>query len=62
MLKTYQGLEEKCDEALKQIEKQKYEEALRQEGYQNILKYGVAFCRKECMVKVAQKDIGKGNE
>lgn len=23
---------------------------------------GVAFCRKECMVKVAQKDIGKGNE
>ena len=40
---TYQGLEEKCDEALRQIEEQKYEEALRQEGYQNIMKYGVAF-------------------
>ena len=49
--KTYQGLEEKCDEALRQIEEQKYEEALRQEGYQDILKYGVAFYRKECMVK-----------
>ena len=49
--KTYQGLEEKCDEALRQIEERKYEEALRQEGYQDILKYGVAFYRKECMVK-----------
>ena len=50
--KTYQDLEEKCDEALRQIEEQKYEETLRQEGYQDILKYGVAFYRKECMVKM----------
>ena len=49
--RTYQELESKCDEALKQIEDQKYEEALRQEGYSDILKYGVAFYRKECMVK-----------
>ena len=51
--KTYQGLKEKCDEALRQIEEKKYEEGLRQEGYQDIMKYGVAFYRKECMVKVA---------
>ena len=51
---TYQGLEEKCDEALRQIEEQKYEEALRQEGYQNIMKYGVVFYRKECMAKLGQ--------
>ena len=50
--KTYQGLEEKCDEALRQIEEQRYEEELRQEGYQNIMKYGVAFYRKECMAKL----------
>ena len=50
--KTYQGMEEKCDEALEQIEAQRYEEALRQEGYQNIIKYGVAFYRKEGMVKM----------
>ena len=49
--KTYQGLEAKCREALRQIEEQKYEQALRQEGYSQILKYGVAFYRKECMVK-----------
>ena len=51
MAKTYRELEKKCDEALEQIEKQKYDEELRQEGYQDILKYGVAFYRKECMVK-----------
>ena len=52
--KTYQGLEEKCGEALEQIEKQDYAAALRQEGYRDILKYGVAFYRKECMVKKAE--------
>ena len=51
--KTYQGLEEKCDEALRQIEEKKYEEGLWQEGYQDIMKYGVAFYRKECMVRIA---------
>ena len=50
--KTYQELEKKCDEALRQIEEQRYEEELRQEGYQNIMKYGVAFYRKECMAKL----------
>ena len=49
--KTYQEMEAKCEEALRQIEEQKYEEELRQEGYSDILKYGVAFYRKECMVK-----------
>lgn len=49
--RTYQELESKCDEAFRQIDEQKYEEALRQEGYSNILKYGIAFYRKECMVK-----------
>ena len=50
--KTYQGLEEKCEEALAQIEEQRYEDGLRQEGYRNIMKYGVAFYRKECMLKI----------
>lgn len=49
--RTYQELGNKCQEALKQIEDQNYEEALRQEGYSDILKYGIAFYRKECMVK-----------
>jgi hypothetical protein len=37
--------------ALEQIEKERYDERLRQEGYQNIVKYGLAFYRKECLVK-----------
>lgn len=49
--RSYQELEKKCDEALRQIEERNYEAALRQEGYTEILKYGVAFYRKECMVK-----------
>ena len=49
--RSYQELEKKCEEALRQIEEQKYEEGLRREGYQDILKYGVAFYRKECMMK-----------
>ena len=47
---TYQGLAAKCQEALDQIESQRYEESLRTEGYTDILTYGVAFYRKECMV------------
>ncbi|WP_320442584.1 PD-(D/E)XK nuclease domain-containing protein [Ruminococcus turbiniformis] len=50
--RTYEGLEEKCDEALRQIEDRKYEASLRTEGYRDILKFGIAFYRKECMVKV----------
>ena len=51
--KNYMELETKCDEALAQIETMKYEYTLRQEGYQDILKYGAAFYRKECMVKTS---------
>ncbi len=50
---SYQDLERKCDEALRQIEEQRYDEELRREGYRNIMKYGIAFYRKECMAKLA---------
>ena len=48
---SWKELEKKCTEALKQIEEKDYEAELRREGYQDIMKYGVAFYRKECMVK-----------
>lgn len=50
--KTWQDLDKKYEEALQQIEDQDYEAALRQEGYKDIMKCGVAFYRKECMVKI----------
>lgn len=53
--KTYQELQKKCDEALRQIEMRDYAASLRQEGYQDILAYGVAFYKKECLVKKCEK-------
>ncbi len=47
----FDQMEEKCREALGQIEKQNYEAGLREEGYSVIEKYGICFYRKECMVK-----------
>jgi hypothetical protein len=44
----------KCDEALEQIEKMKYDEELIQEGYENIIKYGLSFYRKDCIIKVKE--------
>ena len=48
--KEFREMEEKCREALMQIEDRKYEEELRREGYIEILKYGICFFRKECIV------------
>lgn len=46
-------LEEACAEALKQIEEKKYAEGLKYRAVKQILKYGIAFCEKECMVVMA---------
>ncbi|GHV81067.1 hypothetical protein AGMMS49944_28580 [Spirochaetia bacterium] len=48
-----QELTAKCDEALRQIDEKKYANELEQDGYRTILKYGIAFYRKDCMVKIA---------
>jgi len=45
----------KCDKALEQIEKMKYEEELNEEGYEDIIKYGMAFYRKDCLIKVKEE-------
>lgn len=42
-----------CTEALRQIEDRKYAESLKQRGMKKIIKYGMAFCGKECMVVIA---------
>ena len=38
-------------EALNQIEKMKYVEDLNEEGYEDIIMYGMAFYRKDCIIK-----------
>ena len=44
------NLEKSCREALKQIEKRKYAVGLQRKGMKNVIKYGMAFWEKECMV------------
>ena len=44
------NLEAACAKALTQIEEKKYAEALRRRGMKTILKYGIAFWEKDCMV------------
>ena len=47
------NLEAACSKALKQIEEKKYAEGLKRRGTKKIIKYGIAFCEKECMVVMA---------
>ena len=47
------NLEKACGEALKQIEEKKYAEGLKHRGAKKIIKYGIAFFEKECMVMTA---------
>ena len=47
------NLEKACGEALGQIEEKKYEQGLKRWGTKKILKYGIAFWEKECMVEMA---------
>ena len=47
------NLEGACAEALRQIEERKYAEGLKRRAMKKILKYGIAFCEKECMVVMA---------
>ncbi len=47
---SFNQMEDKCREALTQIEANQYEEGLRREGYRQIVKYGISFFKKECIV------------
>lgn len=50
--KKFEEMEAGCDATLAQIEEQNYQEEWRRIGYRNIIKYGICFYRKECMVRV----------
>jgi len=51
--KTAADLEKKCNEALAQIDEKGYIEELILEGYTDVVKYGMAFYKKMCRVKMA---------
>lgn len=43
-------MDEKAEEAIRQIEEKKYDAELRNDGYKYVSYYGIAFCGKECAV------------
>ena len=45
-------LEAACKRALEQIEDRRYAAGLMRRGMKNVLKYGIAFCGKECRVRI----------
>ena len=49
-LSPYDTLEKGCKDALGQIDTKSYEEKLRRDGLEIILKYGIACNRKKCRV------------
>lgn len=50
----YEYLEKKVEEALQQIEDKRYVEELKNDGYQTVIKYGISFYKKDCIVKMKE--------
>lgn len=50
--KDFKAMEKSCEKALKQIKDRRYQEYLLNNDRQNIMYYGIAFCRKRCKVLV----------
>ena len=49
------NLDVACERALKQVEERKYDEELRENGVDKILKYGITCYMKRCKVKLAEE-------
>lgn len=47
---TMNGLEKACEKAITQIKDRRYDAVLREDGREDILAYGIAFCKKRCRV------------
>ena len=52
--RNFNELEQRADDALKQIEEKKYEMELKDDGYNNIIKYGISFFKKDCCIKIKE--------
>ena len=50
--KRFNEMENGCNEALTQIEEKNYAQPFLDQGYQKLMKYGICFCEKTCMVRI----------
>lgn len=51
-VRSLHDLNQACERALEQIKDRRYDTELREDGRNDILAYGIAFCRKRCKVVV----------
>lgn len=49
--KKVEDLESRAEDALRQIADKMYDRELQEDGYASIVRYGIAFCGKDCEVK-----------
>lgn len=54
---TFKGMEKACDRALGQIADKGYDTWLPEEGYTQVIYYGIAFFKKQCRVKACRKQL-----
>ena len=53
--RSMQELDKACERALAQIREHRYDEELREDGRNDILAYGIAFCKKSCKAIVEKR-------
>lgn len=49
---SYTGLDQICKKAMTQIRDRRYAERIYNDGRNKVLAYGIAFCKKKCLVRV----------
>lgn len=54
---TFKKLETACDKAMKQIVDMEYDSWVPEDGYTEVLNYGIAFFRKRCKIKVQRRQF-----
>ena len=55
--KTYRMLEKEAEDALTQIQKMSYDREFVEEGYETSIRYGIAFYKKNCMIKKMETEL-----
>ena len=56
---TSSEMEKACEQAVAQIKDRRYADYLKNDERNNILYYGIAFCRKRCKVVIGKQDVGE---
>lgn len=52
--KSFDALEHMADIAIEQMEERGYAAELQDDGYREVIKYGIAFCGKDCLIKIKE--------